>query len=81
MNETSFYESLTIEEKENILDILKKESSPDLQEIDLLVNNIKKWPYDKMIHILSSKEEKTFDDLQRLSEYKRVTTTIKKSKE
>ena len=65
----------------SILDILNKESIPELQEIDLLVKNIKKWPYDKMIHILSSKKEKTFDDLQRLSEYKRETTIIKKNKE
>ena len=81
MNEDAFYDTLTMEEKENVLDILNKESIPDLQEIDLLVKNIKKWPYDKMIHKLSSKEEKTFDDLQRLSEYKRITTIIKKSKE
>lgn len=81
MNESVFFESLTNDEKEVMSNIKEKETVPDMTEIDLLIKNIKKWPYDKMIHKLSSKEKKTFEDLQRLSEYKRITTIIKKNKE
>ena len=61
--------------------IIETETLPDSKEIRVLVNNIKNWPYDKVINILNNKEEKTPEDLQRITEYKRKITIIKRTKE
>ena len=81
MNKDVFFESLTSSEQEIMSSILSEETMPDSKEIITLINNIKKWPYDKVINILNNKEEKTPEDLQRITEYKRKITIIKKNKE
>ena len=81
MNKDVFFESLTSSEQEIMSSILSEETMPDSKEIITLINNIKKWPYDKVINILNNKEEKTPEDLQRITEYKRKIITIKKNKE
>lgn len=81
MNKDMFFETLTSEEQLNLQSIIDTESIPDTNEIKTLVNNIKNWPYDKVINILNNKEKKTPEDLQRITEYKRKIITIKKNKE
>jgi len=81
MNKDVFFESLTSSEQEIMSSILSEETMPDSKEIITLINNIKKWPYDKVINIQNNKEEKTPEDLQRITEYKRKITIIKKNKE
>ena len=78
MNKDTFFDTLTDEEIINLQSILDTESIPDSKEIKTLVNNIKNWPYDKVINILNNKEKKTPEDLQRITEYKRKIITIKK---
>ena len=81
MNKSILFESLTSQECDVLQDIIDNEVLPDLNEIKILVNNIKNWPYDKVINILNNKDEKTPEDLQRITEYKRKITIIKKNKE
>ena len=81
MNKDVLFEKLTSYEQEVLQSIIDNESTPDSKEIKILVNNIKNWPYDKVINILNNKEQKTPEDLQRITEYKRKITIIKKNKE
>ena len=81
MNKEVLFEKLLNEEIEVLNSIIQEEALPTNNEILVLIKNIKAWPYDKVINILNNKTEKTVDDLQRITEYKRKITIIKKSKE
>ena len=81
MNKELLFKSLTDQEQMILQSIIETETLPDSKEIRVLVNNIKNWPYDKVINILNNKEEKTPEDLQRITEYKRKITIIKRTKE
>ena len=81
MNHNELQNNLTDSEKDRLKSIIEEENMPNQKEIKVLINNIKMWPYDKVINILNNKEEKTSDDLARIAEYKRQTTIINKNKE
>lgn len=81
MNKEVLFETLTTDEQYTLDSILETETLPDSKEIRVLINNIKNWPYDKVINILNNKDNKTPEDLQRITEYKRKITIIKKNKE
>lgn len=81
MNKEVLFEKLLNEEIEVLNSIIQEEALPTNNEILVLIKNIKAWPYDKVINILNNKTEKTVDDLQRITEYKRKITIIKKNKE
>lgn len=81
MNKEVLFETLTTDEQYTLDSILDTETLPDSKEIRVLINNIKNWPYDKVINILNNKDNKTPEDLQRITEYKRKITIIKKNKE
>ena len=81
-DEILFAEFLSQDEQETLKDILKNETMPTDVEIKDFIKNIKSWPFEKVINILNNKKDKTIEDIQRLSEYKKKITIInKKSKE
>lgn len=81
INNDVLFASLSEIEKQTLQSILDTETLPSDNEIKTLINNIKIWPYDKVINMLNNKEEKTPEDLQRITEYKSKITIIKKDKE
>lgn len=81
MNKEVMFSTLSFEEANVLQSVLDSETLPNQKEIITLVNNIKNWPYDKVINILNNKDEKTPEDLKRITEYKRKITIIKKNKE
>lgn len=81
MNNEILFLSLLDDEKETLLSIIENETLPNNKEIKTLINNIKIWPYDKVINMLNNKADKTPEDLQRITEYKSKITIIKKDKE
>lgn len=81
INKDVLFTNLTEFEQQTLQSILDTETLPNNKEIKTLINNIKIWPYDKVINMLNNKEEKTPEDLQRITEYKSKITIIKKDKE
>ncbi len=82
MTKEVFFDTLSDDEKVIMQSILDEETLPaSNKEIRSLVANIKKWPFHKVINNMHSKDEKTLEDLQRITEYKQKITIIKKNKE
>lgn len=81
MNYNELQRLLNDTENERLKSIIDNEIIPSPKEIKVLINNIKIWPYDKVINILSNKQNKTAEDLELIAEYKRQITIINKNKE
>lgn len=81
MVKESLFDQLNEEEKNILQEILNSETVPDMEEIIVLIKNIKKWAYDSYIHNHINNEPKTVETLQRYAEYKKQITIIKKNKE
>ena len=73
-------EKLSIEQQQVLQSILDKESLPDNSEIKVLIKNVKEWPYINSINRLNNEPVKTPEILERIIEYKKKITIIRRSK-
>ncbi len=76
-----FFNKLTEEQKNTLQSILANETLPGSSEIKILVKNVKEWPFKNAINRINKETNKTTDDLERIIEYKKKTTIIKRNKE
>ncbi len=77
MIKENLFEKLTFEEKEVLEKILTTETLPLTEDILVLIKNIKEWAYASFIQYHINNEQKTEENLQRLTEYKKQITKIK----
>ncbi len=81
MNKEKLFEKLTPDLKENIQNILDNESVPGVTELRVLIKNVKEWPYISAINRLNNEPVKTPEILEKIIDYKKRITTIRKSKD
>jgi len=73
-------EKLSIDQQQVLQSILDKESLPDSVEVKVLIKNVKEWPYINSINRLNNEPVKTPEILERIIEYKKKITIIRRSK-
>ncbi len=78
MNEDEIQKKLTESEWEILKDILEDESIPNGSEIEILIENVKEWPYVKAAQAEVESDQKSIEGMNKLSRYKRATIKIKK---
>ncbi len=78
MIDQEFQQALSEDEWRVLREILEDEEIPNGSEIEILINNVKEWPYVKAANQEALSENKTIEGINRLSSYKKAITRIKK---
>lgn len=74
-------QKFTPDELDLIKEIMNSNMLPDVSQIDILIDTVKKCPYNRKVKEILEKDEKDVNDLKELTEMKRKMINIKRKKE